>query len=49
MSYFKKKASGLAAGKGVLLPETKEEAIIGLQSMMVNHTFGSAGKKNILI
>lgn len=37
------KASGLAAGKGVLLPETKEEAIAGLKDIFVNRAFGSAG------
>jgi len=37
------KASGLAGGKGVLIPESLEEAIIGLKDMMEAHVFGSAG------
>jgi phosphoribosylamine--glycine ligase/phosphoribosylformylglycinamidine cyclo-ligase len=37
------KASGLAAGKGVLLPETTEEAISGLHDIMVTNVFGAAG------
>lgn len=37
------KASGLAAGKGVLIPETAEEAIAGLQEIMVDNVFGAAG------
>ena len=37
------KASGLAAGKGVLLPETVDEAIAGLQEIMVDNVFGAAG------
>eukprot|EP00835_Amoeboradix_gromovi_P002216 NODE_121_length_18880_cov_0.205687.p1 type:complete len:749 gc:universal NODE_121_length_18880_cov_0.205687:5520-7766(+) len=38
------KTSGLAAGKGVLLPKSKAEAIEGLKSMMVDKKFGSAGE-----
>lgn len=37
------KASGLAGGKGVLIPETVEEALVGLQEMMVANIFGTAG------
>lgn len=37
------KASGLAAGKGVLIPETIDEAIVGLKEIMVDSVFGSAG------
>lgn len=37
------KASGLAAGKGVLMPETVEEATAGLKQIMVENVFGSAG------
>ena len=37
------KASGLAAGKGVLIPETIEEAIAGLKDIMVSNIFGDAG------
>ncbi len=39
------KASGLAAGKGVLLPETVEDAIAGLKEIMVDNVFGSAGRR----
>ena len=42
------KADGLAAGKGVIIPETKEKAVIALQSMMVNKAFGSAGDEVII-
>lgn len=37
------KASGLAAGKGVLMPETKEEAVRCLEAVMVKREFGDAG------
>ena len=37
------KASGLAAGKGVLLPESREEAVDQLRGMMVDRRFGEAG------
>jgi phosphoribosylamine--glycine ligase / phosphoribosylformylglycinamidine cyclo-ligase len=37
------KADGLAAGKGVLIPADVEEAIKGLQEIMVDKAFGSAG------
>ena len=37
------KASGLAAGKGVLIPETVDEAVAGLKEIMVDNVFGSAG------
>lgn len=37
------KASGLAAGKGVLIPETTEEAITALEDLMVKREFGDAG------
>ncbi|KAG6821381.1 hypothetical protein H0H93_014178 [Arthromyces matolae] len=42
------KASGLAAGKGVLIPETTEEAIAGLQEMMVKNVFGDAGSEVVV-
>jgi len=38
------KASGLAAGKGVIIPRTKEEALTALKEMMVDKEFGAAGK-----
>jgi phosphoribosylamine--glycine ligase/phosphoribosylglycinamide formyltransferase/phosphoribosylformylglycinamidine cyclo-ligase/phosphoribosylamine--glycine ligase/phosphoribosylformylglycinamidine cyclo-ligase len=37
------KASGLAAGKGVLLPTTKEETIAAVKEVMSDKAFGSAG------
>lgn len=37
------KASGLAGGKGVLIPETVDEAVAGLHEIMVANAFGSAG------
>lgn len=38
------KASGLAAGKGVLIPQTPEEAIQGVKDMLVAGVFGEAGE-----
>ena len=40
------KASGLAGGKGVLIPETTEEAIAGLNEIMVSNAFGDAGSSD---
>ena len=37
------KASGLAAGKGVLLPASQDEAVEQLRAMMVDRRFGDAG------
>lgn len=42
------KASGLAAGKGVLMPETKEEAVAALETMMVKREFGDAGDEVVV-
>ncbi|KAI1789761.1 aminoimidazole ribonucleotide synthetase [Ganoderma leucocontextum] len=42
------KASGLAAGKGVLLPETVDEAIAGLKTIMVDNVFGAAGNEVVV-
>ncbi|KAI8972518.1 phosphoribosylglycinamide synthetase [Pilobolus umbonatus] len=42
------KASGLAAGKGVLMPETKQEALDGLKTIMVTKEFGSAGSEVVI-
>ncbi|KAF9991641.1 Bifunctional purine biosynthetic protein ade1, partial [Entomortierella chlamydospora] len=36
------KASGLAAGKGVLIPLTKEEAYQGVDQILVDKVFGAA-------
>ena len=37
------KASGLAAGKGVLLPTTQEETIAAVNEIMSDKAFGAAG------
>eukprot|EP00466_Bigelowiella_natans_P019761 jgi/Bigna1/48989/estExt_Genewise1.C_370036 len=42
------KASGLAAGKGVLLPETTEEALESLEQIMVKKEFGDAGSEVVI-
>ncbi|KAF7307134.1 Phosphoribosylformylglycinamidine cyclo-ligase [Mycena indigotica] len=42
------KADGLAAGKGVLIPETIEEAVKGLKELMVDSLFGSAGDQVVI-
>ena len=42
------KASGLAAGKGVILPETREEAQSALCDMLVGHAFGGAGEEVVI-
>jgi phosphoribosylamine--glycine ligase/phosphoribosylformylglycinamidine cyclo-ligase len=43
------KASGLAGGKGVLIPETMEEALSGLNDIMVSKVFGDAGWSDTII
>ena len=42
------KASGLAAGKGVILPETLEEGLTALQEIMVKQQFGQAGEQVVI-
>ncbi|KAF9968254.1 Bifunctional purine biosynthetic protein ade1 [Mortierella alpina] len=42
------KASGLAAGKGVLIPTTKEEAYQGVDHILVDKVFGSAGSELVI-
>ena len=42
------KASGLAAGKGVILCENKEQATDALRAVMVNKDFGTAGDEVVL-
>ncbi|KAK6584319.1 hypothetical protein PZA11_002543 [Diplocarpon coronariae] len=42
------KASGLAAGKGVIIPTTKEEAQAALKEIMLNKEFGSAGDEVVI-
>lgn len=42
------KATGLAAGKGVILPSSKEEAHAGLKEIMLDKEFGSAGDEVVI-
>ncbi len=42
------KVSGLAAGKGVILPETLSEARATLESILVNKVFGEAGNEVVI-
>eukprot|EP00617_Octactis_speculum_P026014 CAMPEP_0185747472 /NCGR_PEP_ID=MMETSP1174-20130828/6087_1 /TAXON_ID=35687 /ORGANISM="Dictyocha speculum, Strain CCMP1381" /LENGTH=473 /DNA_ID=CAMNT_0028422653 /DNA_START=31 /DNA_END=1448 /DNA_ORIENTATION=+ len=42
------KCSGLAAGKGVLLPESTEETVAALKQTMVDKAFGSAGDEVVV-
>ncbi|KAK5997335.1 Bifunctional purine biosynthetic protein ADE1 [Cladobotryum mycophilum] len=42
------KATGLAAGKGVILPRTKEEAKDALKQIMLDRAFGDAGDEVVI-
>lgn len=42
------KADGLAAGKGVVVAETIEEAIVALQDMLEENRFGASGAKVVV-
>ncbi|RKO99605.1 hypothetical protein CXG81DRAFT_27653 [Caulochytrium protostelioides] len=42
------KVSGLAAGKGVLLPATRDEAIADVRRIMVDRVFGDAGTEVVI-
>jgi phosphoribosylamine--glycine ligase / phosphoribosylformylglycinamidine cyclo-ligase len=42
------KASGLAAGKGVLMPTTTQEAVEAAKQIMVDKIFGDAGKEVVV-
>ncbi|KIJ65022.1 hypothetical protein HYDPIDRAFT_39670 [Hydnomerulius pinastri MD-312] len=42
------KASGLAGGKGVLIPETTDEAAEGLRQIMEAKVFGAAGEQVVV-
>lgn len=42
------KATGLAAGKGVILPSSKEEAHAALEDIMLKKEFGSAGDEVVI-
>ncbi|KAJ3769370.1 aminoimidazole ribonucleotide synthetase [Lentinula raphanica] len=42
------KADGLAAGKGVLIPQSEEDAIAGLKDILVANVFGTAGNQVVI-
>ena len=42
------KASGLAAGKGVIIPSSKEEAISAAREMLEGGAFGESGKEIVI-
>ena len=42
------KADGLAAGKGVILARTEQEAIDAVEDMLQNNTFGDAGSRVVV-
>lgn len=42
------KASGLAAGKGVIIPQSKEEAHAALRDIMLSREFGTAGDEVVI-
>ncbi|RKF59090.1 Bifunctional purine biosynthetic protein ADE1 [Erysiphe neolycopersici] len=42
------KASGLAGGKGVIIPNSKSEAYTALENIMLHEKFGSAGKEVVI-
>lgn len=42
------KASGLAAGKGVILPESKSEAISAVKAMILDRKFGDSGSEVVI-
>ncbi|MFA5528069.1 MAG: phosphoribosylamine--glycine ligase [Peptostreptococcales bacterium] len=42
------KADGLAAGKGVVIPENKKDAEVALKEMMADKVFGAAGDKVVI-
>ncbi len=42
------KADGLAAGKGVILAQTEEEAIAAVKDMLAGNKFGSAGSRVVI-
>lgn len=42
------KASGLAAGKGVLIPENKEEAFLAIKEIMIDNKFGDSGSEIVI-
>ncbi len=45
---FVVKADGLAAGKGVVIAETREEAVVALDAALVHRAFGEAGARVVV-
>ncbi|CAK7232108.1 Bifunctional purine biosynthetic protein ADE1 [Sporothrix bragantina] len=43
------KATGIAAGKGVILPFTRVEALAALKSIMVDHEFGAEAGSEVVV
>ena len=43
------KAAGLAAGKGVIVCDTLDQAIAGVEQILVNASFGAAGTKLVVM
>ncbi|MFH0773580.1 MAG: phosphoribosylamine--glycine ligase [bacterium] len=48
MTQYVVKASGLALGKGVILPQTETEAKDALKRIMIEQEFGSAGQELLI-
>lgn len=42
------KADGLALGKGVLIAETREDAVSAVETIMLNRAFGSSGSRVVV-
>ena len=42
------KADGLAAGKGVIIAQTRDEAVVAIRSMLVDAAFGKAGSQVLI-
>lgn len=42
------KADGLAAGKGVVIAQTRNEAVEAIRAMLIGNTFGSAGAELLI-
>lgn len=42
------KASGLAAGKGVIIAQTREEAVIAINEMLLDKVFGDSGSEIVI-
>jgi phosphoribosylamine--glycine ligase len=42
------KADGLALGKGVIIAQTREEAVSAVESMMKDHVFGESGSQIVI-